>query len=119
MGINEIGKHQMHGGQVDCFACVGEKSKLKSGKFVKTNIDIKKQEQWPHLNVLRKYTKKCTFDNMDFELFVAGETRVILNMAEEDEGRGRLKLLCRLAHWLCKCRDWSLVWGMYEGIIES
>ena len=105
---------------MECMGCqTGEKVKLKSGKFVKTNIDIKKQEQWPHVNVLRKYTRKCSFDNMDFEMFVAGETRIILNMTEPGEARGMLKLLSTLGHWLCRYRDWGLVKGLYEGIIES
>ena len=113
----EIGK-QTH--QADCAACHGRaKTKLKSGKFIKMNIDIKRQEQWPHVNMLRKYTRKCAFDNMDFDMFIAGETRIILNMADYTEAQGRLKLLCKLSHWLCKCKDWSLVLGLYEGVIES
>ena len=103
---------------VDC-GVLQEKHKLKSGKFAKTNIDIKKQEQWPHLNVLRKYAKKCTFDNIDFELFVAGETQIIVNMKESVNKEGRLRLFSRLAHWLCRCRDWVLVRGLYKAIIES
>ena len=89
-----------------------EKTKLKLGKFVKTNIDIKKQEQWLHVNVLRKYMHKCSFDNMEFEMFIAGETRVILNKGDNSEAHGRLQFLCKLAHWMCRCRDWGLVHGL-------
>ena len=115
VGDELLGKHLA----LDCMGCHGDTSKLKSGKFVKTNIDIKKQEQWPHVNVLRKYTKKAMFDNMDFEMFVAGETRVICNMKRGEDREGRLTLLCKLAYWLCKSKDWTLVRGLYEGIIES
>ena len=114
---DEIGKVKpMHG---ECGGCHAEKPKLKSGKFAKTNIDIKKQEQWPHMNVLRKYSKRTSFDNMDFELFMAGETRVISLMMDKEMAQGRLELLSKLAHWVCRCRDWTLVKGFYEGIIES
>ena len=111
----ELGKQKFIG---ECGAC-GEKSKLKSGKFAKTNIGIKKQEQWPHLNVWRKYAKKCAFDSLDFELFVAGETRIICNMEDDSSREGRLSVLCKLSHWLCRSWDWTLIRGLYEAIIES
>ena len=113
--LGEIGKHDM----VECGCQSGEKLKLKSGKYVKSNIDIKRQEQWPHMNVLRKYAWKCSFDNLDFDMFIAGETRIILNMTDSQAAKGRLEFLCRLSHWLCKCKDWNLVKWLYEGVIES
>ena len=58
----------------NCELCQTEKPKVKSGKYVKSNINIKVQEQWPHLNVLREYVRRTTFDQLDFETFVAGET---------------------------------------------
>lgn len=69
--------------------------------------------------MLRKYTKKSTFDNMDFEMFVVGETCIIGNMVDGGDRDGRPRLLSKLAHWMCRCRDWPLVRGLYEGIIES
>lgn len=114
--IDDPGKHQW---ALECGGCQGEKMKLKSGKYAKTNIDIKKQEQWPHLNVWRKYVCRCPFDNMDFEMFVAGETRILSCMKDEEERWGRLNLLCKISHWLCRCKDWSVIRGLYEAIIES
>ena len=101
---------QSEEGKVDlvCQGC-GEKSKVKSSKYVKSNISIKKQEQWPHMNVMRKYVKRGTFDQMDFETFVAGETHVIFNMQDQVEAMGRLRVLCKVAHWTCRCHDWSLI----------
>lgn len=32
---------------------------------------------------------------------------------------GRLKVLCKVSHWLCKCKDWGAVRTIYESIIES
>ena len=71
------------------------------------------------MNVLRKYTRKATFDNMEFDMFVAGETRIILNIREPAEKQGRLNVLCKLSHWMCKCKDWQVVRGLFEAIIES
>lgn len=97
------------------------KLKIKSGKFAKSHTDLVKEESWPHLNVLRQYSRRTSFDQMDFEAFVAGETRVIGAMwgRNEQQAKGRLKVLCRIAHWMCKCKDWCAVRNIYKAIIES
>ena len=102
-----------------CHMCTLDNSKVKSGKYVKSNINLKIQEQWPHINVIRKYTKRTTFEAMDYEVFVAGETRIILGMKDRVAARGRLDFLCKLSHWLCKCRDWPAIKGLYEAVLES
>ena len=99
----------------------GAGKKKQSGKYLKTNVNIKFQENWPHVNVLKKYAKRTTFDNMDYESFTAGETRVILQMAPNDlpSALGRLKFLSTVAHWMCASRDWANVRSLYEGVVES
>ena len=114
MKPDEEGKHDL----LNCNGC-GEKNKLKLGKYVKTNLSIQRREQWLHINIMRKYTKRTSFDQMEFEAFVAGETRIIYNMEKIEEAWGRLKLLCKIAHWLCRCRNWILIRGLYKSIIES
>ena len=37
------------------YAITGSKQKLKSGKFIKHNINIVREELWPHLSVLKRY----------------------------------------------------------------
>ena len=96
-----------------------EKPKLKSGKYVKTNINIQSQEQWPHLNVMKKYCKRTTFENMEFEAFVAGEARIIEQCRNRIEKEGRIQLLCKIAHWVCRTKDWNCVKSLYEAILES
>ena len=32
---------------------------------------------------------------------------------------GRLRVLTLICHWMCKCRDWSTIRGLYESIIEE
>lgn len=99
----------------------GEKTKVKSGKFAKSHRELVREESWPHVNVLRQYAKRTSFDAMDYETFVAGESRIISSMWHKDVRRahGRLKVLCKVAHWMCKCRDWVAVRNIYEAIIES
>ena len=52
-----------------------EQQAIKSGKYAKSHIRLKKQQQWPHLNVMHKYVKRTTFDQLKFDAFVAWETR--------------------------------------------
>ena len=102
-----------------CVGCNNEKSKLKSGKYVKTNVNIQIQEQWPHMSVLRKYSKRVGFEKLEFDAFVAGETRTILAMKDRHAAQGRLDFLSKIAHWLCRSKDWGLVRGLYEAVLES
>ena len=103
-----------------CGMCsVAEKPKLKSGTYAKSNINIKVQEQWPHMNVLRKYCKRTTFEQLEFDAFVAGEIKIILGLNSVAEMRGRLDFLLKISHWLCRSKDWPLVKGLYEAVLES
>lgn len=113
---NDVQLEGAGGGKV-----VDGKNKIKSGKWAKSHRDLVREETWPHAAVLRQYTKRTTFDQMEFEPFVAGETRIILAMMQKDQEKamGRLKVLCRVSHWLCKCKDWPAVKSMFEAIIES
>ena len=101
--------------------CTCSKVGVKSGKYSKNNVNIVKQEQWPHNAVLRKYVKRTTFNSMKFDMFVAGETNIILHMFSNNEEAaiGRLRVLSLVSHWLCKSKNWWLVKGLYEGIIEE
>lgn len=98
-----------------------DKVKIKSGKFAKSHQELVREESWPHLSVLRQYARRTTFDQMEYDAFVAGETRIIGALFKKDMGRamGRLNVLCRISHWLCKCKDWHAVRTIYESIIES
>ena len=40
-------------------------------------------------------------------------------MKDPTQVMGRLRLLSQLAHWLSSCKNWPLVRGLYEAIIES
>ena len=92
---------------------------MKSGKYVKTNVNIKVQEQWPHMNVMRKYSRRVVFDALEFDAFVAGEMKTILQMGDRQAAQRRLEFLCKIAHWQCRAKDWTLIRGLYEAVIES
>lgn len=98
-----------------------EKNKIKSGKFAKSHQDLLREEKWPHLNVLRQYSKRVAFDQMEFDMFTAGETRIILSMCRKnpERGLGRLRVFSRICHWMCKCKDWQAVRNIFEAIIEQ
>ena len=92
----------------DC-GCIVSKNKVTSGKFTKYSINIVKQEIWLHIAVSKRYTKRVSFDSLDFEAFIAGETKIIYSrMCDESnwsEAMGRLNVLTLTAHWLCKTRN--------------
>ena len=83
--------------------CTMTKTKLKSGKFTKTGCNIVRQEYWPHNAVSRCYMKRTSFDNMDFEAYVAGEVKIIYSILQRDvnEALGRMRVLMLMAHWQC------------------
>ena len=95
--------------------------KVKSGKYAKTNINIMRQETWPHTTVSRKYAKRTTFDNLDYETFIAGETTTIAKMLSrrDDEASGRLNVLNAISLWQCKTRNWPMVKNLFEAIIDE
>ena len=98
-------------------------TKIKSGKYVKSSVNIQKQEIWPHNAVSKKYTKRPTFDNIEFEQFVAGETKIIYNLLCDmnmlGEARGRLRVLTLISHWQCRVKTWPVIRSLYESIIEE
>ena len=111
------GEDQKVGQECGC----GSKANVKSGKFAKTNINIVKQELWPHVAVLKKYLKRTSFDLLDYEGFVAGESRIIHTLLTQgnSDAVGRTKVLTLIAHWYGKTRNWALVRSLYEVIIEE
>ena len=97
-------------------------SKIKSGKFAKSHTDLVRQELWPHTAVSKKYMKRTSFDTLDFEGFVAGETKIVYNMIMRGDhlrGLGRLRVLILIAHWLCRSKNWLAVRCLFESIIDE
>ena len=107
---------------IDC-GCVHKaiSGPVKSRKFVKSNVNLQRQEVWPHTAISKKYAKRTTFDNLEFEAFVAGETKIIHAIvgAGDPNGMGRLRVLTLISHWMCKVKNWPVVRTLYESIIED
>ena len=56
--------------------------------------------------------KRSSFDSLEFEAFVAGETRIIHNMLSKEDysGVGHLTVLTLISHWYGKTK--KLVFGL-------
>ena len=64
----------------------GKDTKVKSGKFAKSHTELLRQEVWPHSAISKKYSKRPTFDNLDFEQFVAwGDENHILHACKRSQ----------------------------------
>ena len=109
--------------EISIMAC-SKDTKVKSGKFAKSHVELIRQEVWPHTAVSKKYVKRGTFDNLDFDAFVAGEAKIVYSMlqkspTEASRGMGRLRVLVLVAHWFCRSKNWPTIRAMYENIIEE
>ena len=102
------------------YAC-GGMHKVKSGKFAKSNVNIVRQEQWPHMAVSKKYIKCTSFDTMEYEAFIAGESRIIYTMLNQGDsnGVGRLRVLTLITHWYGRTKNWPMVRSLCETIMEE
>ena len=101
---------------------VNTNAKIKSGKFAKSHTELVRQELWPHTAISKKYMKRTAFDSLEFEGFVAGESKIIYNMlakGDRDRGLGRLRVLTLISHWLCRSRAWPAVRCLFESIIDE
>ena len=105
--------------------CMGAQSNLKntkSGNYVKSSANIVRQEVWPHTVVSKKYAKRTGFDNMEFNAFVARESKIIHTMlgnGDFNATTGRLRVLTLVSHWLCRVKNWTVIRNMFESIIEE
>ena len=102
-----------------CVCGNGARPKVKSGKFVKSHINIIWQEVRPHTAVSRNYAKWVGFDQLEFDAFVAGESKIIHSMLCNDDSQsqalGRVRVLTLVAHWVCRMKNWALVQSLYHG----
>ena len=80
-----------------------------------------KQEVWPHTAVSKKYFKRASFDQLEFDAFVAGESRILYTMVtnRDPEVVGRLRVLTLVSHWMGKTKNWPLIRSLYESIMEE
>ena len=104
----------------NCCSCKHKSKSNKSGRLDKPSTNVKTRLHWPHMFQNKRYvTKAHMFEELTFELFVGGETRIILNSRNPEERYGRLRILEQCAYWVDKSRDWQQVRGIYTAILES
>ena len=96
----------------------GTKQKVKSDKYAKCNANLIQKECWPHISVLKKYTQRVPFNQLEFNAFVARKTHTIYMMIDTQVALGRLRLLSRIAHWQCHSKNWGQIHSLYEAIVE-
>ena len=104
-----------------CDTCQDEcKHHKKSGMLDKATTNIQHKEIWPQKNLLEDWADEdMEFKHMQFEHFVAGETRTIEVSTDPAQILGRLRLLRRMAYAKLRGYEWSLIRKMYAAILRS
>lgn len=96
------------------------KNKKKSGIFDHPSDEVIKKQMWPQSRLQFEYAcSKINFDELEFNLFVAGELE-ILSSAKlcEVERIGRTKLLKKIAYYT-ELYEWTGLKKMYANIIRQ
>ena len=92
----------------------------KSGMLERATTNIQQKQTWPQKNLLEDWADEdLEFKNLQFEHFVAGETRTIELATEPAQILGRLRLLRRMAYAELRGYEWPLIRKMYAAIVRS
>ena len=104
-----------------CDSCQEEcKHHKKSGMLDKATTNIQHKEIWPQKNLLEDWADEdMEFRHMQFEHYVAGESRTIEMGTEPAQILGRLRLLRRMAYAKLRGYEWPLIRKMYAAILRS
>ena len=94
--------------------------KKRSGMLDKATTNIQHKEIWPQKNLLEDWAdEEMEFKHMQFEHFVAGESRTIEMCTEPAQILGCLRLLRRMAYAKLRGYEWPLIRKMYAAILRS
>ena len=92
----------------------------RSGILDKATSNIQQKEVWPQKNLLEDWAdEELSFNQLQFEHYVAGEARTIELCTEPAQILGRLRLLRRMAYAKLRGYDWQLVRKMYAAVLTS
>lgn len=96
------------------------KSKKKSGIFDHPSDEVVKKQLWPQSKLQFEYAgSKINFDDLEFNLFVAGELEILSSSKIGDVERiGRTKLLKKIAYYT-ELYEWKGLKKMYAHIIRQ
>lgn len=96
------------------------KKKLKSGMLDKATANIEHKEIWPQKNLVEDYADaELDFKQMQYEHFVAGESRTIEMCNDRAQILGRLRLLRRISYLKLRGNEWPRIRTMYAAIVRS
>jgi hypothetical protein len=100
--------------------CKQSKSKKKSGIFDRPSDEVVKKQFWPQAKLQFEYAgSKVSFEDLEFNLFVAGELEIISSRnIDKVEKNGRIKLLKKIAYYF-ELYEWNGVKKMYPHIIRQ
>ena len=107
-------------GEISSVSSIRRKKGAKSGMLAKPTDNIKSVETWPHYNLHYEYASKpIEFNEINFEQYIAGETRTILACEDVLEIKGRLNLMFRLAHLKQRGHGWENLRSLYAAVVHS
>ncbi|CAH1777340.1 unnamed protein product [Owenia fusiformis] len=97
------------------------KKHLKSGATKKSTDIVKKQLKWPHSGLKIKFARKYkATSDLDFPLFVAGETNIIISKnISASERQGRLNLLSKVAYAYNMKYKWAEIRDFHADVLHS
>ena len=96
------------------------KSKRKSGIYDKPSDEVVKKQLWPQSKLQYEYAgSKNSFEDLEFNLFVAGELEIISgNKISDKEKKGRIKLLKKISYFY-ELYEWKCIKKLYAHIIRQ
>ena len=96
------------------------KSKRKSGIYDKPSDKVVKKQLWPQSKLQYEYAgSKISFEDLEFNLFVAGELEIISgNKISDKEKKGRIKLLKKISYFY-ELYEWKGIKKLYAHIIRQ
>lgn len=96
------------------------KKKLKSGMYDKIADDVVMKLKWPHKRLDPRWvTPRPLVHQLSFEQVVAGEVSIIMRSTDDEEVRGRLHILRKLAYWNMQGEGWPRLREIYISILHS
>jgi hypothetical protein len=92
----------------------------KSGITSKSSDMVKNRQRFPHSNLRFDFaSRNVTFENLEFNLFIAGELEIIMSsITGKSEKEGRLDLLKKLMY-LNSSYDYAAIKAVYAAILRE
>ena len=94
--------------------------KLKSGMYDRPNEDIIRKVKWAHRYLDYVYrSRNLDFKVMNFNQYIAGESKIIALVDEIQELRGRLRIMNKVAYCMDETGNWGACREYYAAVLVS